>query len=85
MANEIEIKRLLRQAAEKLTGRTLTEQEANRLYQFYEQAYGSTYSKTIDALTKFTHLTEKQIIEKRSSSDDLDRVMKDLLRQLDKK
>jgi hypothetical protein len=82
MASEFEIKRLLRAAAEKLIGRILTEQEVSNLYQFYQQAYGSTYEKTIEALSKFSRLTEKQIIEKRSSSDDLDRVMQDLLRQL---
>jgi hypothetical protein len=85
MASEYEIKRLLRQAAEKLTGRSLTEQDVGKLYQFYQQAYGSSYNRTIEALTKFSSLTEKQIIEKRSSSDDLDRVMQDLLRQLDGK
>ena len=85
MANEFEIKRLLKEAAEKLTGRKLTEQEVSRLYQFYQQAYGSAYSKTIEALSKFSSLTEIQIIEKRSSSDDLDRVMQDLARKLDEK
>ena len=85
MANEFEIKRLLREAAEKLTGRILTEQEVSKLYQFYQQAYGSAYNKTIEALSKFSSLSERQIIEKRSSSDDLDRVMQDLLDKLDSK
>ena len=85
MASEYEIKRLLRQAAEKLVGRSLTEQEASRIYQSYQQAYGTSYNKTIEALSKFSSLTKKQIMEKRSSSDDLDRVMQDLLRQLDGK
>ncbi len=83
MPNEFEIKRLLKEAAEKLTGRKLSEQEVSKLYQFYQQAYGTAYRKTIDALSKFSSLTEKQIIEKRSSSDDLDRVMQDLARRLD--
>lgn len=85
MASEYEIKRLLREAAEKLIGRILTEQDASRLYQYYQQAYGSTYNRTIEALSKFSSLTEKQIIEKRATSDDLDRVMQDLLRKLNGK
>jgi len=85
MANEFEIKRLLRKAAEKLTIRKLTEQEGDKLYQLYAQAYGSSYNKTIEALSKFSRLTETQVIEKRSSSDDFERVMQDLARSLDNK
>jgi hypothetical protein len=85
MASEFEIKRLLREAAEKLTGRMLTEQDISKLYQFYQQAYGSAYNKTIEALSKLSSLSERQIIEKRSSSDDLDRVIQDVVRKLDEK
>lgn len=85
MANEYEIIRLLREAAEQLIGRKLTAQETTRLYQRYQQAHGTPYKKSIDALSEFSQLTERQIIEKRSSSDDLDRVMQDLKRELEGK
>ena len=85
MANEYEIRRLLREAAEKLVIRKLTDQEVSRLYQLYQQEYGTPYSKTIKALSKFSALSESQVIEKRSSSDDFDRVMQDLKRELEGK
>jgi hypothetical protein len=84
MASEYEIKRLLRDAAEKLIGRKLTEQEATKLYEFYQQEYGTLYNKSVNALSKFSSLSESQIRQKRSSSDDLDRVMQDLKRETEK-
>ena len=83
MANEFEIKRMLREAAEKLLGKRLTEQEISSLYRFYLEASGSSYNKAVESLSKFSQLSKSQIIEKRSSSDDLDRVMRDLERKLD--
>ena len=50
MASEYEIRRLLREAAEKLVERRLSEQEAIALYELYEQQYGTPYNKTIKAL-----------------------------------
>ncbi|MGD0573410.1 MAG: hypothetical protein ABSB11_10390 [Sedimentisphaerales bacterium] len=85
MSSEYEIRRLLREAAEKLAGRKLTEQEASRLYQSYQQASGTPYNKIIIALSIVTSFSEGQIIEKRSSSDDFDRVMQDLKRELEGK
>lgn len=78
MASEYEIRRLLKEATEKLLRRQLTSQEIDKLYQYYQQEYGTVYNKSIKALSKFSALSESQIHEKRSSSDDLDRVMQDL-------
>jgi len=85
MASEYEIKRLLRAAAEKLLDRKLSEQEISKLYQLYQQEYGTPYNKTIKALSEFSALSESHIIEKRSSSDDFDRVMQNLKRELEGK
>jgi hypothetical protein len=85
MASENDIRRLLREAAEKLIGRKLTEQEVSKLYQLFQQEYGTPYNKTIKALSKFASFSESQVIEKRSSSDDFDRVMQDLKRELEGK
>ena len=71
----------MREAAEKLVGRRLTEQEISRLYRSYQQEVGTPYKKTIKALQSFSSLTESQILEKRAASDDLDRVMQDLRRE----
>ena len=85
MANEHQIRSLLREVAEKLTMRKLTDAEASRLYDLYQKEYGTPYSKAASALGKFSGLSERQIIEKRSASDDLDRVMQDLRRQSEEK
>jgi hypothetical protein len=83
MASEYEIKRLLKETAEKLLDRKLAEHEVTKLYQLYQQEYGTAYSKSIKALSEFSSFSERQILEKRSSSDDLDRVMQDLKRELE--
>ncbi len=85
MATEYEVRRLLREVAQKLIGRNLNEQETEKLYKLYLEELGTPYNKTIKALSKFSALSETQIFQKRASSDDLDRVMQDLRTELEGK
>ncbi len=85
MASEFEIKKLLREAAEKLVGRRLSESEIEKLYLLYQQEVGTPYKKTINTLQSFSSLSESQILQKRSASDDFDRVMRDIKRELEGK
>jgi len=85
MANELEIKRLLKEAAEKLIGRRLTDAEVAGLYRAYEAESGTLYEKAIKALSKTASFSERQIREKAASSDNLDRLMQDLKREAEKR
>jgi hypothetical protein len=84
MANEYEIKLALRKAAEALVKRRITEAELGRLYQLYLQETGTDYQRAVKSLSRFSQFTEAQIVEKRSTSDDLDRLMSDLQDKLGK-
>jgi hypothetical protein len=78
MATEQDILKALRQAAEKLLGRTLTEPEYQELVKKYGAATGNLQQRALKALGGQTGFTEPQIRTKQASSDDLDRAMRDL-------
>ena len=79
MSTDRDLVTALRKAAEVIVGRSLTDTEANRLVQLFNESSGTHYERSKVSITKLASITERQLQEKVAASDNTDRVMQELL------
>jgi len=78
MASDQQLRNALNAAAEQLINRKLTPEEVNRLVKLFNESKGQNKARTREALTNFSRLNERQLLEKCAASDNTNRVFKDL-------
>jgi hypothetical protein len=78
MARDFELKEALKLAAERFTGRTLSQADVDRLVGFFNQSQGTTYERAKKAVELFVGLGGRQLIENTAAADNLNRILRDL-------
>lgn len=78
MIRDSELIQGLKLAAERITNRTLTQYDVDRLVELFNQSQGTTYERARKAIELFTGLSENQIIKNTAAADNLNRILGDL-------
>jgi uncharacterized protein Yka (UPF0111/DUF47 family) len=85
MATDKQLVDALRDAAEALLGRKLSQQEINELIaEHFNKATGTNRERARKAIKGFVNIEEGEIVKKSSASDDVDRKVRDLENVIDK-
>ena len=79
MATDAQLIQALENAAAKVVGRALTTPEKAKLLESFNKSQApSTYIRAQEAITNFSNISGRQLVEKAAASDDTNRSMRDL-------
>ena len=78
MTNNSELIQGLKQATERITKRTLSQSDVNRLVELFNRSQGTYYDRAKKAIELFAGLSGRQLIENTAAADNLDRILGDL-------